>query len=420
MFFMHLYLHIPWCLARCPYCDFNTFAARTWPEEAYADGLLRELDHHLDSTPWNGASLATIYFGGGTPSLFAPATIARLIDGIAARTSLLADAEITLEANPGTVDRQRLAGFRQAGVNRLSVGVQSFDDGRLAWLGRAHDAEAAKVALRAARQAGFDNLSLDLIHAVPGQDRAALLKDLDTALSFEPEHISAYSLTYEQGTPLTRDLAAGRVQRIDEEVEADLFETVRDHLGEHGYPAYEVSNHARAGYASRHNLAYWRGTPYLGLGAGAWSFAPAWPSASKDETSMSARHQVAAADQPTSPAPANNPTPGPSFGKRWRDLNDPRRWIEAVAGQGHAVDSAEVETLSREQAMGETCWLGLRQTSGLARSTFLSRFGEEPEAVFPLLVDLLETGLLETTNDGWCLTRRGLMVADAIFARFQS
>ncbi len=395
---LHLYVHIPWCVSRCPYCDFNTFAARTWPEQSYADGLLRELETHLAQPRFAEAQVATLYFGGGTPSLFAPTTIGRLIAGVAALAPLAADAEITLEANPGGVDAARLAGFRDAGVNRLSVGVQSFDDSRLKWLGRAHDADAARSTLVAARQAGFDNFSLDLIHAVPGQTRSDLLADLDEALAFEPTHISAYSLTFEPGTPLTRELAAGRVKRADEEVEAELFETVRDHLAACGYPAYEISNHARPGFASRHNLAYWQGAAYLGLGAGAWSFTPRWG---------------------TGPGPLGGPpADGASWGQRWRDLLDPRAWLESVAAHGHAIDAPEVEELTRAQAMGETCWLGLRQTRGLERAIFVDRFGEEPTAVYPVLDDLLETGLLETTATGWALTRRGLLVADAVFARF--
>ena len=419
---VHIYVHIPWCLSRCPYCDFNTFAARTWPEQSYADGLLRELETHLAQPRFAGARVTTLYFGGGTPSLFSPTTIARLIDGVAARAGLKTDAEITLEANPGTVDAERLAGFHSAGVNRLSIGVQSFDDARLRWLGRAHDADASRATLVAARRAGFDNFSLDLIHAVPGQTRPDLLADLDEAVAFEPTHISAYSLTFEPGTPLTRELKAGRVQRASEEVEAELFETVRDHLATRGYPAYEISNHARPGFASRHNQAYGQGAAYIGLGAGAWSFAPAWgtprerviaPNSTGDGGICSALER----EQQHVPFTAPDAT-GHGWGQRWRDLLDPGVWLEAVSTHGHAIDASEVEELTRAQAMGETCWLGLRQTRGLERSIFVDRFGEEPAAVYPVLDELLDGGLLEATATGWALTRRGLLVADAVFARF--
>jgi oxygen-independent coproporphyrinogen-3 oxidase len=383
-----LYVHIPWCLSRCPYCDFNTYAARSWPEEAYAESLRKELDWFASLPPFAGAGLETIFFGGGTPSLFEPATIGRLLEHADRRLSIAAEAEITLEANPGTVDEARLAAFRSAGVNRLSLGVQTFRPRLLEALGRRHSVDESREALRAARAAGFGNLSLDLIYAVPGQTLEELEADLEEAVSFAPDHVSAYALTYESGTPLHRDLQAGRVRRAPEELEVTMFERVRERLAESGYAAYEISNHARPGREARHNQAYWRYVPYLGLGAGAHSFAPV--------------------EGPFGP--------GTGFGVRWQNERDPSTYRSRVATAGHAV--VEREELRREQAMGEFCWLGLRESRGLDPVAFAERFGAPLSDVFPHAAELAAEDLLETSDGRLVLGPRGLLVADSIFASF--
>ncbi len=383
-----VYVHIPWCLSRCPYCDFNTYAAREWPEKEYADALLSELAWYLERPPFAGSTLATVFFGGGTPSLFAPQTIERLLDESCRRFRTASDLEITLEANPGTVDRVHLAGFRAAGVNRLSVGIQSFQPRLLESLGRRHSVGESRDALDAARAAGFERLSLDLMYAIPTQTLEELEIDLSEAIARAPEHISAYALIFEPGTPLTRDLQSGRIQRASEDLEAAMYETVGNRLGEAGWSQYEISNFARPGHEARHNQAYWRGGPYLGLGAGAHSFAPE----------------------------ASPVAPEARFGVRWQNVRDPAHYRDAVSNDGHAV--AEHEALTRAQAMGEFCWLGLRETRGISEPHFRERFGTTLDDAFPHVQTLRREGLVTQETERVALTPRGRLLADEIFAGF--
>ena len=383
-----LYVHIPYCLAKCPYCDFNSYAARVWPEDAYADALLSELAHATREGIFPRGTATSIFFGGGTPSLFAPRTIARLLDGAARELTIAGDVEITLEANPGTVDEERLAGFVAAGVNRLSFGIQSFHPELLLALGRRHSVEDSFRALRAARDAGVKNLSLDLIYAVPGESLDACAADVACAVEIAPEHVSAYNLTYEKGTALFRELQEGRVDPAPEELEVAMFHLVRERLADAGYAQYEISNYAQPGREARHNQAYWRGTPYLGLGAGAHSFVP----------------RDASAD-------------GTSYGTRWDTLRDPNRYMEAIRAAGVAVASRE--ELTRAQAMGEACWLGLRERRGIDLEQFAARFATPLREAFPHVDQMLADGLVEWHEQHLRLTTQGLLVADSVFASFQ-
>ena len=384
-----LYLHIPYCLAKCPYCDFNSYAARVWPEDAYADALLAELARYTSEETFAGKTATSIFFGGGTPSLFAPRTIARLLEGAARHFTLPGDVEITLEANPGTVDQERLAGFVAAGVNRLSIGIQSFQPALLEALGRRHSVDDSLRALAAARAGGFTNLSLDLIYAVPGQSLEACAADIQQAIDIGPDHVSAYNLTYEKGTAMHRELREGRIRPAPEELEVAMFHQVRDQLAGAGYAQYEISNYAQPAREARHNQAYWRGIPYLGLGAGANSFAP----------------RAGAADR------------SGSFGTRWENLRDPNRYMEAIRATGMAVGTSE--ELTRGEAMGETCWLGLRERHGLDPETFAARFAEPLRDAFPHVDELLADGLVEWHEQRLRLTTRGLLVADSVFCSFQ-
>ncbi len=260
-----LYVHLPWCVRKCPYCDFNSYEnTGRLPEREYTDALLRDLDSEIAAV--RGRPLISIFFGGGTPSLFSGGAIARLLAGIRERLPLAADAEITLEANPGTAEAEHFAAYRAAGVNRLSLGVQSFRDEQLRALGRVHNAAGAERAFELARAAGFDNINLDLMYALPGErDAAGALNDLRRAIDFAPEHLSWYQLTLEPGTAFHR-----RPPALPDEDLVDVVEAQgRALLASAGYARYEVSAHARAGRASRHNLNYWRFGDYLGIGAGA-------------------------------------------------------------------------------------------------------------------------------------------------------
>ncbi len=261
---LSLYVHFPWCVRKCPYCDFNSHrVAGEIPEREYIAALLADLDLDLPRV-W-GRRVRTIFFGGGTPSLFSPEAIAHLLANLRARLPLTPDAEITLEANPGASDVERFAGYRAAGVNRLSIGIQSFANDKLAALGRIHGRDEALAAAVAARAAGFDNFNLDLMFGLPGQNRDQALDDLRTALGLEPAHLSLYQLTLEPNTPFHAHPPA----LPDDESIALMQEGLAAELATKGFRQYEVSAWARTGCESRHNRNYWEFGDYLGIGAGA-------------------------------------------------------------------------------------------------------------------------------------------------------
>ncbi|MGB5338898.1 MAG: radical SAM family heme chaperone HemW [Gammaproteobacteria bacterium] len=261
---LSLYIHIPWCVRKCPYCDFNSHTARgDIPEPAYIDALIADLEQ--DSPAVWGRPVASIFIGGGTPSLFSPAGIERLLSAVRARIVLKPGAEITLEANPGTVDQARFTGFRAAGINRLSIGIQSFQSPLLEQIGRIHDGTAAHMAVAAARAAGFDNFNLDLMFGLPGQDIHQALDDLRTAMDLQPAHISWYELTIEPNTWFHRHPP----QQPDDGTLWDMQTAGRALLADGGYPRYEVSAFARPRRACGHNMNYWQFGDYLGIGAGA-------------------------------------------------------------------------------------------------------------------------------------------------------
>ena len=378
-----LYVHVPYCDSKCPYCDFNSYAAKRWPEEAYVGALIAEMAHYAALDPWRDGAVGTIFFGGGTPSLFAPASIRRVLEAVERAWPAPTDVEreTTMEANPGTVDLGRLAGFAAAGVNRISFGVQSFDDRHLARLGRIHDARQAKQAIRLAREAGFANLNLDLIFAVPGQSLAEWESDLRTAISLAPDHVSAYHLTFEEATPFEAMRRKGEIQPLAEEIEVAMFTRTREILAAAGYDAYEISNFAPPGRECRHNLNYWRSGDYLGIGAGAHSFAR-----SRDA------------------------------GRRWSNQKLPATYIERASATGEA--RVFEESLRSEQSRGEFVFLGLRLTQGFAAADFEARFGADFLAAFPHAAAFERDGLLERIADHWRLTDRGLLLADSVFATF--
>lgn len=260
-----LYIHLPWCVKKCPYCDFNSHAVQTLPEAAYIDALLLDLERALPDI-W-GRKIHTVFFGGGTPSLFSAAGIDRILTGVRTLTQLMPGAEITLEANPGTVEADKFAGFRAAGVTRVSLGIQSFNPRHLRALGRIHDdSEARRAAELAAMH--FDTFNLDLMFALPGQTLAEAVADIETALSFQPPHLSAYHLTLEPNTPFGHTAPHNLP---DDDLCADMQQAIETRLTEAGMQHYETSAYAKPNHASRHNLNYWQFGDYLGIGAGAHS-----------------------------------------------------------------------------------------------------------------------------------------------------
>ena len=302
-----LYVHLPWCLKKCPYCDFNSHEkVGERPEAAYVDALIADLEASLPLV-W-GRRVISLFIGGGTPSLFAPEQIDRLLAAIRARLPLEPGCEITLEANPGTFERERFRAFRAAGVTRLSVGVQSFDDDALKALGRVHDAAQAKAALEEAASA-FDTWNLDLMYALPGQDLAALARDLDTALGFAPPHLSIYHLTIEPNT-----VFANRPPALpDDDTASEMLDLIAERTAAAGLARYEVSAFAKPGHRCRHNLNYWSFGDYLGIGAGAhgklsfperivrqvrWRDPATYVAKAAEGAAVSNEHEVAAADLP--------------------------------------------------------------------------------------------------------------------------
>jgi oxygen-independent coproporphyrinogen-3 oxidase len=323
----------------------------------------------------------TIYFGGGTPSLLTPAEISSLLEEVRHHFQLDTAVEITLEANPGTVTPESLQGYLSAGITRLSLGVQSLDDRQLALLGRIHTAETARGAYAAARTAGFDNVGIDLIHGLPGQTIEDWVKTLQAAVGMKPEHISAYGLSVEEGTPLAVLADRGELDLPDEDTAAAMFEITSEFLRKSGYEHYEISNFALPGYRSRHNQVYWQRGNYLGFGAGAHSFLN---------------------------------TPG--HGGRWEN---PAALPEYAA----IVNSAELpelqSSMTHGEAMSEFMFLGLRLLEGVDRGDFARQYGKELEEAFPKIVSLLgEKGLLCLEGTNVRLTSRGLLLANQVMQEF--
>jgi putative oxygen-independent coproporphyrinogen III oxidase len=377
-----LYVHIPWCQSKCPYCDFNSHAATSWPEEQYTRALICELENRAGTPSYSGQRVKTIFFGGGTPSLFDPKSIGGIIDAANRVCGIENDAEITLEANPGTVDLAKLAGMRAAGVNRISFGAQSFNAATLKFLGRIHSADETRAAARMAHRAGFDRLNLDLIFAVPGQTVADVLFDIESVAALDPDHISAYNLTFEEGTAFFTDLKRGRIKQLATDEQAAMYQTVREEIPRRGYAMYEISNYAPPGHEARHNLTYWRGDTYLGIGAGAHSYAG-----------------------------------DGRGGQRWWNEKLPARYIGAIEERQNA--EAGAESIDEATAQSEFVFLNLRLRDGFALADFQKRFGRNFECIFgSVATPLFNNGLLTLVGGRIKLTDRGLEMADSVFAEF--
>lgn len=388
-----LYVHIPFCTARCVYCDFNTYIDLDHLKERYVQALIREIK--LVGAALNHRPAQTIFFGGGTPSLLTPEQVERVIDACAAAFALVADAEITLEANPESVTLASLRALRHAGVNRLSFGVQSFRDETLRFLGRQHSAARARQAVEWARAAGFDNVNLDLMYGLPGQTLAEWQETLEAALALAPEHLSLYALIVEPGTPLHRWIEHGLVAPPDDDLAADQYEWALDRLSAAGYAHYEISNWARAqgetltpALASRHNLIYWRNQEYAGLGAGAHSYVNSIRYANLKHP----QHYIAAVERGHLPAEAPAP----------------------------ALDPRSLDPIDADLAMREHMMLGLRLVrEGVAFEVFEQRHGVPLEARFgPVIERLVEEELLERLPDRVRLTRQGYLLANQVLVEF--
>ncbi|MGD9893002.1 MAG: radical SAM family heme chaperone HemW [Dehalococcoidia bacterium] len=380
-----LYLHIPFCDHKCSYCDFNSYAGLERMIPAFTDALLHELRAWAPEV--RGKSVPTVFFGGGTPSLMPLGQMSRVLDAVRAEYELLPDAEISLEANPGTVDEAYLAGLRDLGVNRLSIGVQSLDDSELRALDRIHDARAAVAAHEAARAAGFDNINLDLIFGLAGQTLPSWETTLRRAIELGPEHLSLYALTIEEGTPLAAQIARGIAPEPDADLQAAMYERTQDLMAAAGYEHYEISNWCRPGYACRHNLVYWRDGDWLGLGPGAHSHLD---------------------------------------GRRFAVIRSPSGYIDramAAPRLGETVTERMPQVVSEETpdertARADAAMLALRLVAGLDEQRFARRFGLTPDEAFgEALAESAGLGLVERENGVIRLTRRGRLFSNEVFVR---
>ncbi len=370
-----LYVHVPWCVAKCPYCDFNSHVARGGvPDDGYAAALLADLDFELAGRPAQ-SPIASIFFGGGTPSLLAPETIARLFDGFRRRLAFAPEVEITLEANPGTIERGRFAEYRAAGVNRFSLGVQSFDDAMLKRLGRIHSAREAIVAAEELHAAGAANFNLDLMHGLPGQDPAGAMSDIAQAIALAPAHLSWYELTLEPGTAFYRRPPAFPA----EGALAAIERAGRAAIQQAGYARYEVSAYARPGLHCRHNDNYWRYGDYIGVGPGAHG-------------KRSAGLQIL----------------------RTERIRSPARW-QRHAGTAEAASAREIPIVERpfEFMLG-----ALRRREGFEWSEFLARTDCSRESVEAIVSRAVADGLLNVHAARVCASPQGMRFLNELQARF--
>jgi putative oxygen-independent coproporphyrinogen III oxidase len=377
---LSLYVHIPWCVRKCPYCDFNSHTAPdALPQAGYVDALLRDLDQDLPLA--QERPLKSIFFGGGTPSLFTPDSIARILDGIAARLDMPRGIEVTLETNPGTVEHGPFAGYARAGVNRISFGVQSFDDGALRRIGRIHDAAQAERAIKQAQDAGIDNLNLDLMYALPEQTMAGALADVKKAISLQTPHLSHYQLTLEPNTAF----AANPPPLPDDDAAWDMQEACQAQLAAAGLTQYEVSAYARPGRECAHNLNYWQFGDYLGIGAGAHG----------KYSGIGPRRQEAEADAEAGPKsrlrrPVDRESEIGNAGSSAESFHVRRRWkVRAPRGYlDHAASARRIggdDGVPVEQLPFEFMLNALRLNAGFTLAQFSASTGLDAKAIQPRL-----------------------------------
>ncbi|WP_324807406.1 radical SAM family heme chaperone HemW [Sphingomonas sp. LY29] len=368
-----LYVHWPFCVSKCPYCDFNSHVRESVDQQHWRDALLRDLAHEAALLP--GHRLTSIFFGGGTPSLMPPATVEAVISAARGYWPADDDIEITLEANPNSAEAERFADLARAGVNRISLGLQSFDDASLAFLGRAHSASEGQRALEAA-QSAVNRVSFDLIYALPGDDERRWSAALERALALGTEHLSLYQLTVEPGTRFASMVARREFDPLDPDLGADLFDLTQDRTAAAGLPAYEISNHARPGRESRHNLAYWRYLDYAGVGPGAH---------------------------------------GRRLGQRTVRHRKPENFLSAIARNGHGL--SEEAMLTPSEAADEALVMGLRLAEGIDPAALARRVGVKRLVDEEAVQAMVTRGLLATDGPILRTTRTGRLLLDSVLAQ---
>ena len=387
-----LYLHIPFCLSKCPYCDFNTYEGIEPQIDGYVAALAREVD--LWGELLNRPRVTSVYFGGGTPSYIPLGSIDSTMAAVRKSFDLLSSAEISMEANPGDITPEKVESWRSSGINRMSIGVQSFDDDLLVSLGRRHNSEQAAEAARVAKSHGFENFSLDLMFGLPNQTLDQWRNSVERCIELGPRHVSLYGLSLEPGTPLEADVRLGRTPLPNPDLGADMYTLAEDRLAAGGFDHYEISNWARPGFESVHNLAYWKLTPFLGLGAGAHSFVG---------------------------------------GRRFSNIKSPRGYAQRLEESG-VIDEADahpaeamralgvvdqIEPASRSSAMADAMMMGMRLAEGVSAAEFEERFGVPIEDAFKDAIREMSTaGLVVHDASGVRLTRRGRLLGNEVFGRF--
>ena len=372
-----LYIHIPFCRSRCSYCDFATGIYETSLTERYVRALVEEIGN------WDEIevprSVDTIYFGGGTPSLLSPAQLSAILETIQSRFAVEVDAEVTMEMNPGTVTPEGLSEFRRVGINRASFGAQTFDDRELARLGRSHTTEDTRKTFQQLRDAGFDNVSFDLIAGLPGQSLAGWNYNLDRALALKPEHLSFYLLEVHEGTPLAEHIRKGIQPRPDDDLATEMYEVMLARADASGYEHYEISNLSRPGFESRHNIKYWIGAPYYGFGCSAHSY--------------------------------------DGKNRRWSNERDVARYVDLIELRRKAV--VERVELTLDEVRAEAVFLGMRMMRGVSVERYQKLFGIDlRESHQTELARFREAGLIEFDGDLLRLTRSGALLSNEVFATF--
>ncbi len=371
-----IYIHIPFCSSKCGYCDFNSYDNRGPLISPYVDALVTEIGRRKEEII--GREIKSVFFGGGTPTLLSPAQVNKIMETCRAVFNIGSDAEITLEANPGTVDQDYLRELRNSGINRVSIGAQSFNDGLLKKLGRGHGADDAEKAVKEAIRAGFGNVSIDLIFAIPGGNIQEWEHDLETAVSLGPDHISMYNLTIEEGSRYYNETKTGKFKLPPEEVQAEMYKRGIEALAEKGYNQYEISNFARQGMECLHNLIYWENREYAGFGAGACSYIK---------------------------------------GVRKGNIKSPEGYIGAVNGNKDIFCFSE--ELPPDETMRETVIMNLRTIKGLNKDEFKARFGDNIEKVLGPEIEMLAGEGLLVNGDGWTrLSPKGLLFSNNVFMEF--
>ena len=373
---IELYIHIPFCVKKCDYCDFLSFRALSSVHEAYVQQLIREI--RAQSCYCTDCQVVSVFIGGGTPSLLEPSCISRIMETVFSCFQVEPEAEITIEANPGTLLGKKLPVYRQCGINRVSIGLQSADNTELKNLGRIHSFEEFLKSFQSARMAGFTNINIDLMSGIPGQTLESWKNTLKKVTMLKPEHISAYSLIIEEGTPFYESYRAGKLELVSEEMDREMYHWTVDTLAEWGYGQYEISNFAKVGRQSRHNRIYWQAEEYLGMGLGAHSYMD---------------------------------------GKRFHNSYDLQKYISAKGDT--SLLREDTELITETDALAEFMFLGLRLTEGVSFVRFRQRFGKEMDTVYGKeLQELAELGLLLRDESGVRLSRRGIDVSNAVFERF--